>query len=307
MHKAALYQRSNGLQRRDAQQVLDEFSQVLHWRSDGCDSLLDIGCGSGDVTIDFILPIMPLNFSRMVGADLSEQMLLHAREHYPHPKITFDKIDIESDLEKYMRNVEPFDHITSFYCLHWVQNQKKAIQNIYNLLDAGGDCLLVFLGKNPIFEIYKELSKNEKWSKYMTDVDRFISPYQYSKNPADDFGSVLFASGFTNYSVEIREKLFIFEGVELLKSQCFIYFMIIFSIFFFFLIFLNFYFYFSSESVKAVNPFLERMPLHEHDNFLDDYVNVVTKMQLKLDAIDISSQNCRFLTPYKLLIAYARK
>lgn len=40
MNKAALYQRSNGLQRRDAKQVLEEFAPVLQWRPDGNDSLI---------------------------------------------------------------------------------------------------------------------------------------------------------------------------------------------------------------------------------------------------------------------------
>lgn len=232
MHKAALYQRSNGLQRRDAKQVIEEFAQVLQWQSDD-DSLLDIGCGCGDVTIDYILPVLPMNFSRLVGVDISEQMVRHAREHYAHANISFDKMDIGADLSKYLRTAEPFDHITSFYCLHWVQNQKKAIQNIHDLLKPKGDCLLVFLAQNPIFEMYKRMAASTKWSKYMTDVDRFISPYQYAENAAEDFGSLLHASGFTDYSVEIREKLFIYEGVDVLKSLCFFLVFIRISTFFF--------------------------------------------------------------------------
>lgn len=220
MHKAALYKHSNGLQRRDAKQVIDEFSHVLQWRSDGCDSLLDVGCGSGDVTIDFLLPILPINFQRLVGADISEEMVEFARQQYPDPRISFDKFDLNTDIDKQsICNAEPFDHITSFYCLHWVQNQERAVQNMYKLLKPDGDMLLVFLAKNPIFEIYKQMSLSKNWAKYMTDVDHFISPYQYSKNPADQFGKILYSSGFTEYSVEIREKFFIFEGIDLLKSR----------------------------------------------------------------------------------------
>lgn len=221
MHKAALYQRSNGLQRRDAKQAIDEFSHVFQWRDDGCDSILDIGCGSADVTIDYLLPILPENFERLVGVDISEDMVNFARQQYPHPRISFDKFDLSVDIEKQpsFSAIEPFDHVTSFYCLHWIQNQERAIQNMFKLLKPNGDLLVVFLAQNPIFEIYKQMSLNKKWSKYMGDVDLFISPYQNSKNPADQFGKLLSSTGFTEYSVEIQEKLFVFEGIDLLKSR----------------------------------------------------------------------------------------
>lgn len=219
MNKADLYQRSNGLQRRDARQVLEEFSSMLQWRENGRDSVLDVGCGSGDVTIDYLLPLLPMTFSRLVGSDLSEQMIRYARDVYKHPNIEFEKLDISGDVDKFLSTFEPFDHVTSFYCLHWVQNQKKAIQNIFNLLRPEGDCLLVFLANNPIFDVYKRMAESNKWSQYMADVHRFISPYQYSSDPAADFGALLYSVGFTEYSVEVRDKMYTFEGIDLLKSQ----------------------------------------------------------------------------------------
>lgn len=60
-----------------------------------------------------------------------------------------------------------------------------------------------------------------------------------------------------------------------------------------------------TESVRAVNPFLDRIPMEEHDDFLNDYVNIVSKMQLT--EMNQEKDDCKFLTPYKLLIAYARK
>lgn len=218
MQNGALYQRSNGVQRRDAKQVLEEYSHLFRWRSDGKDSLLDIGCGTGDVTIDYILPLLPLRFSRLVGADLSDGMLRHARENFQQKKIAFQKLDIGGPLDR-LDFGEPFDHITSFYCLHWVENQKQAMKNIYNLLSPGGDCLLAFLAENPIFEIYKQMALTRKWSPYMTDVQRYISPYQYSTNPANDLGTMLYNAGFEEYRVVLHEKQFVYDGLEVLKSK----------------------------------------------------------------------------------------
>lgn len=72
-------------------------------------------------------------------------------------------------------------------------------------------------------------------------------------------------------------------------------------------IYINILLTFISESVKAVNPFIERIPMHDQDAFFDDYLNLVIKMHLALDDIHANSNTCRFLTPYKLMIAYARK
>lgn len=219
MHKAALYHQSNGLQRRDAEQIINEYAQILQWRSDGGDSILDIGCGSGDVTIDYLLPILPQNYRRMTGVDLSGDMVEYARKQYGNSRISFEQFDIGIDLEKQLlREIEPFDHIVSFYCLHWVQNQEKAVQNVYKLCKPNGDALIVFLAQNPIFEIYQQMASSKRWSKYMTDVERFISPYQNSDDPAEDFGRLLVDSGFREYRVEVREKMYMFEGIDSLKS-----------------------------------------------------------------------------------------
>lgn len=219
MHKAALYHQSNGLQRRDAEQIITEFASIMHWRSDGGDSVLDIGCGSGDVTIDYLLPVLPKKFQRLVGVDLSGEMVEYARKQYGTSRISFEQFDLGIDLEKQLlRQIEQFDHVVSFYCLHWVQQQEKAIQNLYKLCKPDGDVLVIFLAQNPIFEIYQQMANTKRWSKYMTDVERFISPYQNSNAPAEDFSRLLLESGFREFQVEVREKVYMFEGIDLLKS-----------------------------------------------------------------------------------------
>lgn len=219
MNRAALYQRSNGLQRRDAKLVIDNFAQYMQWRPDGQDSLLDIGCGSGDVTIDYILPMLPRNFSRLVGIDLSEPMVRHAREQYPHPNIDFHTLDFDGDIEKYISNTEPFDHITSFYCLHWLQNQQRAVQNIHRLLKPGGDCLLSLMTNCPLYDVYSRVAQYPEWAPYMADVNRFISPYHYSEEPCAEFTSMLAAAGFKEFTVKMRKRTHIFDGVDSMKSK----------------------------------------------------------------------------------------
>lgn len=56
------------------------------------------------------------------------------------------------------------------------------------------------------------------------------------------------------------------------------------------------------EAVKAVNPFLEKIPINMHEEYLDDYVSTATRL-LWSD----SQQTTNLLFSYKLIVYYARK
>ncbi|XP_058832339.1 juvenile hormone acid O-methyltransferase [Topomyia yanbarensis] len=277
MNKPNLYQRANGLQRRDAAEILEEYGHLLQWHGNANESLLDIGCGSGDVLIDFIVPLMPRN-ARILGTDVSEQMVRFARKaHFDRENLFFDTLDIGAELDSFLSSWGQFDHITSFYCLHWVRYQNVAFSNIYNLLKPGGDCLLVFLARNPIFDIYDQMSRSSKWTKYMTDVDKYISPYQHCENPTGEIEEILSSVGFTKYQIQITDRVYVYEGMESLK-----------------------------KAVQAVNPFSERMTLELQEEFLHDYIGVLNRMSLSKSCCEDGS-DFKFLTPYKLVVVYAAK
>lgn len=79
MNNPVVYDQSNNLQRQEVRKLLQKYKNKIIWRRDGKD-LLDIGCGSGNITIDFLLPMLPSNFERLMGIDKSEKMVFHARE-----------------------------------------------------------------------------------------------------------------------------------------------------------------------------------------------------------------------------------
>jgi len=58
------------------------------------------------------------------------------------------------------------------------------------------------------------------------------------------------------------------------------------------------------DNVKAICPFLERMPIDLHEEFLDDFIDVVISMNLQQGE---KNEDRKFLSPYKLVVAYARK
>jgi hypothetical protein len=53
----------------------------------------------------------------------------------------------------------------------------------------------------------------------MKDVRNFISPYQFVDNPAVEFEKLLLLTGFTQFSITERDEVFLYDGVENLKSN----------------------------------------------------------------------------------------
>lgn len=64
-------------------------------------SSLTINIGSfltqGDVTRDLLLPLLPECVTRVVGVDMSAEMVAFARNHCSHNSIDFQLLDIEHD------------------------------------------------------------------------------------------------------------------------------------------------------------------------------------------------------------------
>lgn len=87
------------------------------------------------------------------------------------------------------------------------------------MLKPKGICLLTFLVSNPIFDIYMELSKTIKYTKYMYDVENYISPYHFEDQPEKLFKKYLEEAGLKEFHVEIKENLFVYEDISHLKCK----------------------------------------------------------------------------------------
>lgn len=172
MNKADLYHQNKNNSVVDSEEALQSFENIFKWRSDGGDSVLDAGCGSGDVTYDVLLPFLPANFKRLVGVDISKEMIKFAQKTYTHPKLAFQEfnLDVAVEEQSLSNDAQTFDHIFSFFTLHWIQNQKQCMENFYKLLNSGGDMLLMFLAHHPAYDVYMEQSLDPKWAPYMNGM-----------------------------------------------------------------------------------------------------------------------------------------
>lgn len=123
MHNGKFYAQFNFAQRKSAFEVLGEFSHFFNWPI-GEGKLLDIGTGSGDVLMEFIVPKLPENV-KVYGSDISEEMLEYAKENFGNEIASFHQADICADYELLAKKLpKSFDNITSFFCFHWIQDQR---------------------------------------------------------------------------------------------------------------------------------------------------------------------------------------
>ncbi|XP_005179568.1 juvenile hormone acid O-methyltransferase-like [Musca domestica] len=272
------YDKANAAQRHDSSEIFREYYKQFQWRYDGRDSLIDVGSGSGDVLMDFVYPCVPWNFQRLVCSDINSIMVDYAKRKYGQlAKVEFKVLDIGTCKELPKDLKHQFDHVTSFYTLMWVQNHRQCLKNIYNLLRReGGDCLLVFLASNPIYDAYMMTSRINKWSKYMFDVESKISPLQYVENPDQKFAEIMSEVGFSQFEVKLLHKNFEYDNFEVYRAN-----------------------------MRAVNPFIDRIPATMHDEYMDDVMLMVLKLRgWKPQKLDFKA---KFSIPYDLIVASGRK
>lgn len=98
----------------------------------GDETLLDAGCGTGRLTAE-LLERLPRG--RVLGADLSYNMLRTAREHlqsFP-PRVQF----VSADLQHLpFRNL--FDGIFSTATFHWIPDHDQLFRSLHDALRPGG-------------------------------------------------------------------------------------------------------------------------------------------------------------------------
>ncbi|KAJ8730693.1 hypothetical protein PYW08_002106 [Mythimna loreyi] len=269
MNNAVLYEKCNSLQKRDALLCLEEYSSKLKWKKNN-NNILDIGCGDGSVT-NMLKKYIPTDF-KLLGCDISEKMVNFANDHHCNEQTSFTVLDIESDLPEGMKG--KFDHVFSFYALHWIINQERAFKNIYNLLSEDGECFMIFLAGAPVFDVYRVLARNNKWSKWLQNVDRYVSPYHDSKEPEKEVKKMLEKIGFVDYDVQCKNSVYVYEDLHVLR-----------------------------RAFTAVNPF--KIPEDKFDDYMSDYLEILKEMQIMAKFNNNYETNVQFR--YRLLVIYARK
>jgi trans-aconitate methyltransferase len=121
--------------------------------------ILDLGCGSGELTAK-----IDESANKVIGIDKSPEMIAHAKVQFPSCVFQVaDATDFGFD--------EPFDAIFSNATLHWVLEQKEAIDRIYANLAKGGRMIVEFGGKHNVKAITDALCRSLSQWGYVGQAD----------------------------------------------------------------------------------------------------------------------------------------
>lgn len=142
---------------------------------------LDVGCGPGNVTKDVLLEhASPCR--RIVGVDRADAMVECAREQSSHPRLTYERLDIELDdpqplVDKYGQ----FDRAYSFMVMQCVRDLERAYRNLFHLLKEGGECALMSVAGTVITDVMYLLSCMDQWKDFVPDPrEVYAERYSYS-------------------------------------------------------------------------------------------------------------------------------
>jgi trans-aconitate 2-methyltransferase len=192
---AAEYHRFSAPQFQWGQRVLSQ----LHLRGDEC--LLDAGCGTGKLT-RLLLENLPRG--RVVGLDLSRNMVRHARQNLApdfRERVRFVAADL---VALPFRNC--FDGIFSTASFHWVLDHDALFRNLYEALRPAG-WLHAQCGGGPNLDRLRQrvraLSQTAEFSNWL---GKFPEPWFFSD--AEGAASRLRAAGFQRVETGVEEATF---------------------------------------------------------------------------------------------------
>lgn len=172
----------------------------------GAASVLDAGCGEGKVTA-CIAEKFPS--AKVVGFDASKAMIKFASQHYcppKYPNLNFFEKDICA-----LGKENEFDRAISFNCLHWIKDQRLALDSIYKSLKKGGKALLIAspkVGTVPcdLHAMCREVMISFKW------LFRFFNfKSEHSFHTESGYRKILNSIGFSIDRIEMRTKPVVFQ------------------------------------------------------------------------------------------------
>ncbi|XP_070498417.1 juvenile hormone acid O-methyltransferase-like [Chironomus tepperi] len=265
MYKAKLYSVNNYEQTDAVKKFYDTYGDRLRNEFGLREiSLIDIGAGCGSVLSELTLKNIGLNFSSVVGVDRSHEMIKFSNEKYGSDYVKFMYMDAEGDIPDSL-NDKHFDMATSFYVYQFMKDLRKAFKNVYDLLNPGGVFCCMFLGWHLIADLMTQL--DDKYSPYTNNWMEEFYPLWLNQDESENLTK--------KYLTEVGFEIIEFNGEE--------------NEFYDYQHLGNF-----KKAMKAVIPFLKKMPETLQDEYMDDIAKVLLSTKSE-DPLYIPRKLYRFI------------
>lgn len=195
------YSKNNALQYNFAMKMLSKVSFNSKSR------ILDIGCGDGIITNETAKIV---GEGCVIGTDISIQMIDHASKTYCNQNnIRFLQMDAANNIFR-----QQFDIITSFNCLHWVDNQERALLGIANAaVDGAQIVLLLSHRKSQYHLVLDKICASKKWSPFYVN---YVSPRSFFD--ITTYENMLVKSGLSVVEIVEEEMIYFYKSSKQLKE-----------------------------------------------------------------------------------------
>jgi len=199
----------------NAEDYANNSSAQLQWAQElisklalqGCESVLDIGCGDGKISAQLALAVKN---GTVLGIDLSEDMISFATKQFPlekYPNLSFLRMDATD-----IRLPRRFDVAFSNAALHWVNDHSAVLRGLHACLKSGGRVLLQMGGRGNAAEIFAAIEMVSQGSRWKSHYENFTPPYRFCG--PEEYEKWLLEGGFRPLRVELVPKDMQHHGIE---------------------------------------------------------------------------------------------
>jgi len=169
------------------------------------DSILDIGCGTGRLTIELA---RLASKGSVVGIDSSSEMLERAMEKTK----SIENISLRQVSAQSMSFTDEFDLIFSNSALQWMKEQKEVMGRVYQSLKPGGRIVFQLPAKNFCREFFDYTSNAIALLHLEQFYVNWKSPWYFPAK--EEYGTLLKDTGFGNVRVFYRDYRLVFESLN---------------------------------------------------------------------------------------------
>ncbi|GFY62723.1 hypothetical protein TNIN_151511 [Trichonephila inaurata madagascariensis] len=202
----------------DMDTFYDKASEIFKMGSLENSTVMDIGCGLG-LSSTKLLKLFP-GIKKIIAIDKDMDTVLEARDLFPNDKIEFHygNIELGDGLHQYKNKVNA---IFSTHCLCYVENQKAAFQNIYELLADGGRAALLFFRKSMYKDFLVMLRNDPVLHSFIHKFPENYPPFTLNKSTARIYEDILRKIGFRIERCEEVVKCREYASIKLYKGNFF--------------------------------------------------------------------------------------